>query len=309
MKFTGRIKECTQNFSILENDISDEECDRYYQNWMQKYSSFFKEETEKKSLYMNCRVIRSRKEVVSAAQLLMEAKSNRESGCPTSYFFSCYYALFHAMLAVLYTNTEVGDDITEITHSKLLNVFCDYYAKNNLIFNSSLKEYVEKAKERREYYSYTIPYNVLFGDFDEEELELLIKKMILLADLHVWMLSKKSLHIQLRDDNKEEVFKEFLKFNVRKKNGDFSDTVKGYTGELGNIIRKYGAEPDAADYDALIEIEKYGINCQLFEMELSHDWDEMGYSNLMEPLFEEKNVYSVKSKANSFLYELLSYYG
>ncbi|MDD3361730.1 MAG: hypothetical protein PHW34_08670 [Hespellia sp.] len=308
MKFTGRIKECKQDFSIIESDMIEEDCEKYYQMWIEKYSSFLRDDIIMKAIYINTRVIRSRKEVVSAAQLLMEAKSNKENGCVTSYFFSCYYALFHAMLAVVYTNIEIGDDIVEITHSKLVNVFCDYYAREHKIFEPSLREFIEKCRYMREYYSYIIPYNVLFGDFDENYLEEIIKKMIMLADLHVWMISKKSMYVKRSVQYTEELCKRFLQFNVRKNDGEISEKVKTLKGTIGAIIRKYNAEPDDADYDALVEIIHNGINCQRFEEELSHDWDEAGYSEGMKPLFDEKNVYDIKHKANCFLYDLINYY-
>ena len=57
----------------------------------------------------------------------------------------------------------------------------------------------------------------------------------------------------------------------------------------------------------LIEMLKYGIKIENYEIELSNDWDEMGYAYYLDGKFDEVAVDRVKSNALNLVYKAIRY--
>ena len=131
MKFSGRIKDVNSDFEFLEQSISDDEAQQYYVDWMAKYRKYFRDGSEIKTIIMANRSIRARREIITSAILFEESKVARDNGCISATYFLTYYSLFHAMWSVLFLNSDLNNSISEITHQKLKNLFCDYYTRNN----------------------------------------------------------------------------------------------------------------------------------------------------------------------------------
>ncbi len=289
MKLEEHFKGYNVNFEILEKDISKKTCENYYSQWAKKYTTFLSENTDEGNVIMACRCHRARKEIISSAQLWSESLVAREQGCLSAYFFLCYYSLFHAMLSVLYLNTDVDENIVNLTHSKLENLFCDYYAKgDDAIFEQNIREYIEQCRYYRETYSYNLPYNVMYSSFDADRLKTVILKCFQLSNMHAWLVNKKTKLIRPNVNNRDFIRVQFLLYNARK-------DVQGI----------YVC--DDAEQNALSEALKYGVSCQPFELEIGHDWDEMGYNEYIESLFEEKAIDRVKGNALHFLYEAIEF--
>lgn len=64
---------------------------------------------------------------------------------------------------------------------------------------------------------------------------------------------------------------------------------------------------DPSEEHQLIEMLKYGIKIENYEIELSNDWDEMGYAYYLDGKFDEVAVDRVKSNALNLVYKAIRY--
>lgn len=287
MKFSGRIKDVNSDFEFLEQPISDDEAQQYYVDWMAKYRKYFRDGSEIKTIIMANRSIRARREIITSAILFEESKVARDNGCISATYFLTYYSLFHAMWSVLFLNSDLNNSISEITHQKLKNLFCDYYTRNNF-FDVDMKDYITKHKDMREFFSYNVPFNMIGDAIDFDLIEQIVLKCFQLTNLHNSMLAKCSGFLNVTEENIPWIKTYFAVFN-------------GRTRENGKMLE------DPSEEHQLIEMLKYGIKIENYEIELSNDWDEMGYAYYLDGKFDEVAVDRVKSNALNLVYKAIRY--
>jgi hypothetical protein len=150
------------NFDRLNQRVPDvNEQKKYIDLWKSRYAAQFKNNKPEESFLWNIRVHKSLKEVFCASAMYEESLVAKESCSWTSFYFLSYYSLFHAFLACVYMlPNESLENLSEITHSKLLNIFKANFclAKPNII-DESVCDIFPVLKYLREYYSYHMPPN------------------------------------------------------------------------------------------------------------------------------------------------------
>lgn len=114
-----------------------------------------------------------------------------------SAYYLAYYSALHAMWAVIFLHPEQSlNAVTEISHSKLVNVFHSSFTQNKTkIIGYDAKTYVNDLRFLREYFSYRMPLNSPFRvdeEFAKAHIHLggFVKQCIQLANLHSHLLLK-----------------------------------------------------------------------------------------------------------------------
>jgi len=162
MSFEDHSQYFVSNFSHLNRRLgSEKEISSYQSKWIEKYTGVFKHCKARTTIDWDVRTSKSLKEVFTSASFYMEAQLAKKSNSWSAFYFLSYYSLFHALLANVYLLPEEKlESLSEITHSKLINVFYSTFsnAKPNII-NGKIKELFELLKYAREYYSYQMPFN------------------------------------------------------------------------------------------------------------------------------------------------------
>uniref|UniRef100_UPI003FEE4DE2 hypothetical protein n=1 Tax=Eubacterium sp. TaxID=142586 RepID=UPI003FEE4DE2 len=168
------------DFELLDKKFPDEQNqERYYNRWMEKYNSVFETENNFKCIEWDLRCKKSLKEIFSSATFFIEAKKNLETKCFSSYYFCLYYSLFHALYALTFLDPYLEiSKLLSTTHLNLINRFINSFSgsKKNII-DENIKKLFNDLKYKREYYSYCTPFNNLFNpyeDIDVLETELLV---------------------------------------------------------------------------------------------------------------------------------------
>ena len=125
MAFEEHSPYSTSNFSYLNKRLNDEtEVARYYAKWMEKYSIIFKNSKAKTIIDWDVRTSKSLKEVFTSASFYCESQLAKKCNSWSAFYFLSYYSLFHALLANVYLLPgERLETLSEITHTKLINVF------------------------------------------------------------------------------------------------------------------------------------------------------------------------------------------
>ena len=156
------------NFSEINKRLDEKEFEKYYQKWMSKYNTYFKNINDEKIVELGIRKWKALKEIFASATLFCEAEKAYKYKCEASMFFSLYYSLFHAQLACLYYETNLSfDELLHISHTKLGKVFEESFSKGKKsIVDNNLPNYFESLRDLREYYSYALPMNTLSYDTD-----------------------------------------------------------------------------------------------------------------------------------------------
>jgi len=161
MAFENYVKNYA-NFNRLNKRITDDgEQKKYVDLWKSRYAAHFKTNAPEEVFLWNIRVHKSFKEIFSASSMYEESLVAKESCSWTSFYFLSYYSLFHAFLACVYfLPNESLKNLSEITHSKLLNIFKANFCKEKpYIIDESVCDIFSLLKYLREYYSYHMPPN------------------------------------------------------------------------------------------------------------------------------------------------------
>lgn len=285
--FEKYFEGCRSDFKYLEEGISEQEADKYYSHWMGKYKNYFKENTKIKTIDMGNRCLRAKREIITSASMFEEAKTAQKCGCISATYFLTYYSLFHAMWAVIFLNCDIDKSVAELTHSKLKKIFSDYYARGHF-FNIDMPSFINECCNMREIFSYNVPYNMIDKAVDIDVLEQILLKCFQLAHLHSYMLAKRTTLVTITKDHFSTILETYKLYNARK--------------DTNHIVIL-----DPAEENQLHEIFKYGIRITPFDVELAHDWDEMGYSDSLKDKFDEDLVYNIKSKAISMVYKAITF--
>lgn len=183
------------SFSMIENILSTEELqEAYYIKWREKYAiAFNKKDNFTNALEWDLRCRKAMREIFTSATLYVEAKKNLEMKCFSSYYFCLYYSLFHAIYSCIYLDVESSiEQLTNVTHNNIINIFISAFANTEKdIFDRDIKSTFEDLRYKREYYSYSTPFNNIFDySNDLKNLENIIKKSFQLASFHTLIVEK-----------------------------------------------------------------------------------------------------------------------
>lgn len=147
MSFENRSEYSAVNFSLLNEKLGNASTvDAYYSNWMGKYAKVFRGCKARTVIDWDVRTSKSLKEVFTASAFFLEAKACRKINAWSSFYYLSYYSLFHALLANVYLLPEESmDSLSDINHSKLINVF------NSVCVNTSPKIIGQDVKNSLKY--------------------------------------------------------------------------------------------------------------------------------------------------------------
>lgn len=294
MGFDSINKYIYGNFSaVKEKLITDREQDAYYQKWMQNYSSIFKRNNSIEIIELNVREWRAIKELYASAILYEESKFALKNSCVSSYYFSLYYSIFHAMLSsICFDNTITLDQIANINHSKVGKQFKNTYCHGKgAILSDDIYFLFNKLKYLREYYSYTPPLNMSFYDSSySKSIEESIIKCYQITNLQSLILEK-------------SFFKNSKCMKV--------DTVEKYEHVIESfkkLVSKPGIDNknkyifDVADNNRMNETLKDGVAFQYIALQLDHTFDEFRTYKEVSDFFRSKD--GIKSQSiYGFIYD------
>ena len=173
MDFRTINKYVLNNFdSLTADDFPVEKQNEYCLKWLNDYSKISKSTDDKILIDWTIREWRAIKELYASAIFFKEAEFSYKNRCMAACYFLLYYSLFHGMLSSLCYDVNLTlKEITEITHSKLGNIFKSTFCNGKTaIVHPQIYEDFLKFRYLREYYSYTPPLNMPM--YDEEYLEI-----------------------------------------------------------------------------------------------------------------------------------------
>ena len=189
-----------------------------------------------------------------------------------------------------FLNPEVDRNIVYVTHTKIMNLFCNYYANYDYcVFGKDLAEFIRLKKNYREVYSYNRPNNLLHNPETEDKQERVLLICYQLTNLFTTMLGGKLPLISISMDNRETIINEFTFFN-------------------GHKIEEDGPyEFDPYEKNMLYEIKNVGMCVDELETVLGHDWDELGYNTVSSEVFDNDAIDRIKGEAISFIYKAITF--
>lgn len=131
------------------------------------------------------------KEVFTATCFYQESLIAKESRSWASFFFLSYYSLFHSLMScVVLLPSESIEKLSEITHTKLINVFKSHFSDQSpYIIRKDIGDVFYMFKYLREYYSYNMPPNDFLYEMEskfkpDEKLPYFVRSCSQLASLH-----------------------------------------------------------------------------------------------------------------------------
>lgn len=285
--FERYIKDYSCNFGKLNNYAKEKDIvEKYYSLTKGMYGKFFKEKNDLDIEKFAIRHYRAKKEMYNSAQMLIEAKKNKNEGCIIGHFFLSYYSLFHAMQSLLFLNPYLDNDkVLDLSHNEVKKYFENYYCKGNKsIMPTEIINLFILLKEYRELYSYIMPFNNPSNVvFNIEKLEYYIRICFQLLSLN-----------------------SFIIYNVKKGDRTFNINIKDYFERCC-----YKKDPisqklikDDADQNFWRDFNVYGMDFFPYALGIEHDMDEYGcydYYSLEQLGFKEYD--SIRAKAFSFVYD------
>ena len=246
---------------------SETGCANYYSSWMKKYNALCRTFNDRSIMEWDLRVRRSLKSAFTSAAFFLEGKAAEHQQSISSQYYLYYYAVFHAMWSVLFTNpSEATSSVCQLSHTKMLNVFRNHYCSGSLRPLGYDMSLVSELRYRREYYSYNMPMNdILFGESGLENplpsVYGMIKQCLQLASLQSVMLENASHSLgkgALRVDKMDLPF--------------LSELFRKIQGHAHPVTGRIILEP--SDRIALSERQAIGCGINAFSVLYEHFCDE-----------------------------------
>lgn len=172
----------------------------------------------------------------------------------TGEFYLAYYAMLHAMWAVLYLHpSQTLANVTSITHSKMANVYhADFASGKSRIIVEDVKALAEDLRFLREYYSYRMPLNSPFAAIPDlsvsySRLGGFVKQSIQLANLHSHIIRKVGERIgktgaSLSPSDRDEFRAAFLAINGKRHEQRKLDLLDDADTEARNEALRHGVD-------------------------------------------------------------------
>ena len=135
---------------------SPEACKRYHDSWLPRYRHLLEGASALEVAIWCVRCRQALKLSFSATYFALSANDARDIKCSASAYYLDYYAMLHAMWAVLFLHpNESLEALTDITHSKIANVFDSCFCKGaEPVLRYDAITLAEDMRFLREYYSY-----------------------------------------------------------------------------------------------------------------------------------------------------------
>lgn len=190
---TKEIDECIR----VENEQNN-----YYSEWVRNYKRVFDKCPVDDIGQWFIRYEKSTWEIYTSATLLLEARCNLNNKCFASFYFNMYYSLFHAIYSLLYMNPFIKlDKLFRMSHSQLFKNFKSYYTGTNSMFGQNEIDLFENLKYKREYYSYNVPFNLVFSEMqpDYYKTEKAIRAIFQATAFHINIASRCSRHVSVEE--------------------------------------------------------------------------------------------------------------
>jgi hypothetical protein len=272
LAFEDYTKYRYSNFDQLNERLSvPNEQKKYIDSWKSKYTKHFKNSTPEESFLWNIRVHKALKEIFSASSMYQESLIAKESRSWTSFYFLSYYSLFHGFFSCVYLlPSENIDKLSEITHSKLLNVFkSNFVSVKPKIIDESICEAFSIFKYLREYYSYHMPPNhFLYEHKDNIKPDVVLPKYLrscfqlasLLSEIIESSFDKHHKEIPDRDSYYKFVHEHYCKVNSRE-----HPTTKEHLLHYVDKVRLKEAFEYPAPLPFVIELEHFSDEFGLYE--------------------------------------------
>lgn len=172
-------------------------CKTYHDTWMQRYSVAMAKWSDLDTAIWGMRCRQSLKLAFSATFFALGADAVAKSKIKAGEFYLAYYAMLHAMWAVIYLHPDQTlAHVTSITHSKMANLYhSDFASGKSRIIVEDVRALAEDLRFLREYYSYRMPLNSPFEAMPElsvsySRLGGFVKQSIQLANLHSHIIRK-----------------------------------------------------------------------------------------------------------------------
>ena len=272
MSFEDYTAYITSNFEKLNQRVSvPKEQKKYIDSWKSKYTDHFKKSEPKEYFLWNIRVHKALKEVFSASAMYQESLVAKESRSWSSFYFLSYYSLFHGFLSCVYLlPNESLVNLSEITHSKLVNVFkSNFCSAKPKIVDESICEAFSIFKYLREYYSYHMPPNHFLYEHQDnikpdEVLPEYLKSCFQLANLlsEIIESSFKKHHKEIPD---KFSYYEFVKENYCLVNSRRHPITDQYLLDYVDEVRLREAFEYPAPVPFVIEFEHFSDEFGLYE--------------------------------------------
>lgn len=259
------------NFKDLNKYIHDEtEIDKYYSNYMEKYSNLFKESKDIDVIEWQIRIRRALKELFTSASFYIESKKMLEEKYYSSYYYLTYYCYFHALLGNLYLLPEKKvDDLLNISHSKVVNSFNSNFClgKYGIIKDDVMKNF-RTLKFMREYYSYNMPLNEYL-----DEIKGITQPYLFLEDAIKPLFQLISLHSLMLEKCYSKFFKNIPKTMTKIEEQNF--IVETFL-KINAVRHPYENIEllDWSDQRALMEMRKYGYTIAFILIDMEHFMDD-----------------------------------
>lgn len=255
-----------------------EEQKKYYNRWIQKYSTVFNVDCNFVGIEWDLRCRKALREIFSSATFYIEAKKNLEMGCFSSYYFCLYYSLFHALYSVVFLdNNSSMSKLLNITHRNIIHTFVGTFANSKKdILKKEVEQIFYDLKYKREYYSYVTPFNNIFKPADDiKQLEKVIVQCFQLSSFHSLMIEQsydKNRNKITSFETDEEAYEFLALFNLLFSKKD--DVGKSKLDSSSQFLKN--------------ELATFGFKPAYIALDLDHQLDEFHtYDGFYEGLSEE----------------------
>lgn len=249
-----------QNFCELNKMTADSNsAGNFHAKIRNSYSNYFATADPLTIARYGIRYYRSKKLVYSTAQMREEAKISKAQGLLVSYHFLMYYALLHAMQSCLILSTDMDDEkVLHLSHTNIRTHFKNCFSDVQCCpMDNGIICLFDKLRELREYFSYTMPFNVSDrAVISEDTVDHYLRACYQLNNLMLCILNT-------------------LRHSVSYEHSDYNE-LKQYFMRSCNRLGE-NEFPDDADYFFWKEFRDYGGTDILpISQAYSHDFDEYG---------------------------------
>lgn len=148
------------NFKEIPVYFDEVVCKDQWLSLAENYSKLTKDWNSEKNSEWICRVYMASKMILSATLTLQSLEFSNEKNLRVVIPYLQYYSVLSAMRSLLFTlpNESWKDgNIFQMTHSKIINLTCDYVAKFDSDLAKKIKKDILLLKAQRELISYRAP--------------------------------------------------------------------------------------------------------------------------------------------------------
>ncbi|MCP4763563.1 MAG: hypothetical protein GY870_17460 [archaeon] len=153
-------KDWFYSYRELDDIVDEAKIEKMLQKISQQYAVLTKNWSEELNSQWTCRIYISTKMILNATVLLNSLEFSKGVNLRVVNSYIEYYSILSLLRCIIFTiPTADWDDgkILSITHSKTINVACDWISKFNPDFSEKIKDVTLMLKAQRELVSYRCP--------------------------------------------------------------------------------------------------------------------------------------------------------